>query len=325
MLVLAYNATPHSSTGFSPHYLLFGRSPRLPVDNAFPRDNTAPKQIEEVREALEWAWAKAAETDKTSKDKNKQYYDRKIRGATLGPGDRVLVKEVAFDGPHKLKDKWSTEIYEIIRQASENIPVYKIRPCNGGKIRTLHRNLLLPVQLLRDPAPQDKAPVPQMESPNPEVHVNVEIDSTVEATSSRNEESDEEEEEQFVTVVPEQSARPHNLAEPQDQPTAIHDPPPRQESQDQPTAIHDPPPTPEPPPTPYPTTPAPRASTRRRQPPSWQTSGDFVMDPAVDALVALLPHNGIDAKQVTEAIIALVIQRSGTTFPEKGGLYNRHI
>lgn len=70
MLVLAYNAAPNDATGYAPHYMLFGRHPRLPIDNLFPQEPVA-KQVEEVREALEWAWKKAAENDTAKAEKQK--------------------------------------------------------------------------------------------------------------------------------------------------------------------------------------------------------------------------------------------------------------
>ena len=68
------------------------------------------------------------------------------RCAVVSPGDRVLVKVVAFQGKHKIADKWERDPYKIISQPNQDIPVYKLQREDGvGKVRTLHRNLLLPI------------------------------------------------------------------------------------------------------------------------------------------------------------------------------------
>ena len=155
MLVLAYNATIHDSTGYSPHYLLFGRAPRLPIDNLF---QTEYKQqgIEEMREALEWAWTQASKKDKERKEYNKRYHDKRVKGSALIVGDRVLVKECAFDGPHKIKDKWSKDLF-IVSRKMEGLPVYRVVKENGDQEKTLHRTLLLPVQAIREETVQEEA------------------------------------------------------------------------------------------------------------------------------------------------------------------------
>ena len=43
-LLLAYNATCSTVTGYSPYYLLFGRRPRIPVDYLFPTLHDSPHQ-----------------------------------------------------------------------------------------------------------------------------------------------------------------------------------------------------------------------------------------------------------------------------------------
>lgn len=74
-------------------------------------------------------------------------------------GDCVLVKMVSFDRKHTLDDKKEQDPYKVIAQPNEDIPVFTIRKENGeGCIRTLHRNLLLPISFLNDspltPAPR---------------------------------------------------------------------------------------------------------------------------------------------------------------------------
>ena len=77
--------------------------------------------------------------------KQKKHYDLKTRGAEISMGDRVLVKRVAFDGKHKLADKWEEEVYTVVEKPNSDIPVYVVQTEDKQKKRTLHRNLLLPI------------------------------------------------------------------------------------------------------------------------------------------------------------------------------------
>ncbi len=105
---------------------------------------------------------------KTFQDKQKKSYDYKIRGAHLLPGDRVLVKVMAFDGRHKLVDKWTDEVYTVVRQVNQEVPVFDVQREDGqGKIRTLHRNLLLPIGSLNEEFPTSDVEVPRPIPPVP--------------------------------------------------------------------------------------------------------------------------------------------------------------
>ena len=153
-LVHAYNCTRHDTTGFSPYYLMFGRHPRIAVDLALGRHEssgpvTSRDYINSLKEGLKKAYDLAESSVKRSQADQKDRYDRRIRGAVLELGDRVLLRNVGLQGTHKIADKWSQDVYVVVEQPNSDIPVYEVKPEIGsGRARILHRNLLLPIPCL---------------------------------------------------------------------------------------------------------------------------------------------------------------------------------
>jgi transposase InsO family protein len=168
-MVHAYNCVRQESTRMTPYFLMFGRDPRLPVDLAFglgkdTTGQTTTKYAEILRERLRSAYDITAGHVSNAQARQKKRYDVRTRVAILSPGDRVLVKVVAFEGKHKLADKWEEDVYIVSEQPNADIPVYIVSRENGeGRRRTLHRNLLLPIGSLlnHDTKPSDDAkPIP---------------------------------------------------------------------------------------------------------------------------------------------------------------------
>ena len=154
----AYNCTKHASTTYSPYFLMFGRHPRLPIDVKFglPKcncgDNSSKSRyVEKLRRRLNYAFKKASKYSDQQAQRYKSSYDKSIKGPQLQEKDTVLVKVVAHKGRHKLQDKWEPEEYVVVEQPIAGTPVYKVQPVNGGNIRTLHRNLLLPLEVKLEP------------------------------------------------------------------------------------------------------------------------------------------------------------------------------
>ena len=154
----AYNCTKHASTTYSPYYLMFGRHPRLPIDIEFGlhkpncSDNSSKSRyIQKLRRRLNYAFQKASKYSDQQAKKYKQGYDKSVKGPQLHVNDLVLVKIVAHKGRHKLQDRWEPEEYVVIEQPITGTPVYKVKPVNGNNIRTLHRNLLLPLGVKLEP------------------------------------------------------------------------------------------------------------------------------------------------------------------------------
>ncbi|KAK7922047.1 hypothetical protein WMY93_008949 [Mugilogobius chulae] len=167
-LVHAYNCTRNEVTGFTPYELMFGRSPRLPVDLAFGlplREHPSQSHsqyVKDLRARLEQSYQLASKSAEKSALRNKSRFDSRVTPSSLEVGDRVLVRNVRLRGKHKLEDKWERDVFVVLSRSGD-LPVYRVRPENNAHapIRTLHRDLLLPCGFL----PVETQPIVPERSP----------------------------------------------------------------------------------------------------------------------------------------------------------------
>ena len=161
-VVFAYNCTRNDATGYSPFYLLYGRSPRLPIDIMFEIDpdhevTSYQDYVLKWKRGMQQAFELASQHAKKRAAHNKQIYDRGLYGSQLTVGDRVLVRNLRErGGPGKIRSYWEEKVHEVVA-INQDSPVYSVKVEDGtGKVRVLHRNLLLPCDYL----PLEKPPQP---------------------------------------------------------------------------------------------------------------------------------------------------------------------
>ena len=96
-LLLSYNSTCSAVTGYSPHFLLFGRRPRIPVDYQFPMIRNLPhkakleESVVDLQKRLKEAFEMARRLTSEEAVKQQRYYDHKAGAVALQPRDIVMV------------------------------------------------------------------------------------------------------------------------------------------------------------------------------------------------------------------------------------------
>jgi len=85
---MAYRAMPHSTTKYSPYYLVYGREMRLPIEddwkpssgNVNTKEDEHEQHVRELAERLHEANKAAGQHSRMSHDTAKRYYDRHTQG-----------------------------------------------------------------------------------------------------------------------------------------------------------------------------------------------------------------------------------------------------
>ena len=150
----AYNTAVHSSTGYTPFYLMFGREAREPND-VLPPQRLLMVSDENTIFSQMWHDAKDIAKDKLkeAQERQKFYYDKQSKLKSYEIGDLVFLKEMQ-NAPGKFNLKWEGP-YKIIEKKSDSN--YKIQLPNEDKTYITHVDRL---KLYR-PNPTDGASDPK--------------------------------------------------------------------------------------------------------------------------------------------------------------------
>ena len=137
-VVHAYNCTRNEATGYSPFYLLFGRSPRLPIDLIFNIERTKETTnhlefVNKWKSAMQEAYSLAAKNANKSTARGRNQHDKKATFTKLLPGDRILVRNVTErGGPGKLRSFWEKTVYRVTKQHGDS-PVHEAESGSGNQ------------------------------------------------------------------------------------------------------------------------------------------------------------------------------------------------
>ena len=176
-LLQGYNSTRSAVTGYSLHYLMFGRHSCLPVDYYFPTVSAfehshrmpayvteirrcfkeayteahlrMPAYVTEIRRCFKEAYTEAHLQTNCEAEKQKRYYDQATSTTQLVPGDMVLMKNDAYQRKQKVKDRWSKTEYVVVRQVTDDLPAGCWFPrCRELWQVTCHPQDVEPVQVI---------------------------------------------------------------------------------------------------------------------------------------------------------------------------------
>ena len=145
-MVHAYNCTKHSTTGYSPCYLLFGREPSLPIDVIIGIETDTKgrksyqKYVADWKRQMKEAYKIVMKNSESRKKVDQKRWNAKRLLSPLEVGDHVLVQNKETGGPGKLRSFWEQKIYEVTALKGAEGVVYEVKEVNNrrSKPRIVH-------------------------------------------------------------------------------------------------------------------------------------------------------------------------------------------
>ena len=150
-VLLAYRTKRHATTGYTPFQLVYGRQATLPIEALIPvhpvdnidteidiQDSILQRAYELI-EKLPMLQEEARENTRKSQEKQKKYFDKKIKEETFEIGEKVWIqrKELEMSRSAKFEDK---RIGPFIIQEKLNNGAYKLCDMKGKTLQKYYNS-----------------------------------------------------------------------------------------------------------------------------------------------------------------------------------------
>ena len=137
--LMALRTSPNASSKSSPHFLLYGRDPILPLDTLLqPQLKYMGEEYHKVTMQRQHEAFKAVQRNvRKARTRQKKYHDKKAREVHLEPGDPVYLYN------NRKQGKWDKKWIPYYRIMKKNSPVnYTIKSATTGAIQNVHVEML---------------------------------------------------------------------------------------------------------------------------------------------------------------------------------------
>ena len=155
LVTSAYRSSVHSSTGYSPNYLMFGREVTLPIQlqyGCFPKSHNCEKEseyVESLKAKLENSYSLARQFTKSTIKRQKRDYDSRLNTNSYKVGDLVYcldksktvgrskkLEPIIWQGPLVITRKFGDLLFEIKSNVQKPKIVHhdRLKPYNSNII-----------------------------------------------------------------------------------------------------------------------------------------------------------------------------------------------